>query len=642
MDWVNGADTYEVKWKHIKGAKVCEAFHHHHDHDHDGENEPNLLWSIDDEGNHTYERRRTEAPQAPPVVFKVRVVDHDDELRNLHHAEVDLIHVDTNKVVRLETGLVRSTVIEESGFYKIVARFKAHTQKDFIEKFYVDRYGRKKSEWELPVSIVCHLEFLPSVRVRVREGSIISNMWDDNSSHGSNDRKFSADLSATCIEMKASDGSLVEMKQDFGDNGYLFVGRPKIPNSYTFVSTLANFQQQTLRTPVHFSIESWLAECNTDGCIDFEIVMALQPKIVVDCVYFDDETLVLPEADVDLIAMPITGSCTKPNVKKLGKGIFRSTEVDCSLTYCIKAALPNYEQVNYLDSFTLPSSAWPVDGPLRLTVRMIFKSFLRVGVYDIESGLPLDCDLRIIDRMAHKEIKIAAVEWDHGHVELEIDCPGRYTLEGKYLNYEQVKPVEVVCQQTNYPKDGILKVSVPMKFVDPAVPLFGGGLGKDVINPLFILDVSASTSSGHQDSMLEKVKNAMTVVLSERYCLCHINIVAFSATSRCWCPRMAVTSNANRKDAAVFVAGLRSLKNSHFVNAFDKGTKCGEGADRIYFVSCGEPSDEGALAAALAMSCNLGGIPIDTLSAPSTSDSCVRLLQSISHRTGGVYRSFGP
>ena len=122
----------------------------------------------------------------------------------------------------------------------------------------------------------------------------------------------------------------------------------------------------------------------------------------------------------------------------------------------------------------------------------------------------------------------------------------------------------------------------------------------------------------------------------------HINIVAFSATSRCWRPRMAVTSNANRKDAAIFVAGLRSLKNSHFVNAFDKGTKCGEGADRIYFVSCGEPSDEGALAAALAMSCNLGGIPIDTLSAPSTSDSCVRLLQSISHRTGGVYRSFGP
>ena len=62
-------------------------------------------------------------------MVKIRVVDHVDELKVLHDAQVDLIQLKTNKVTNLGVGLVRSTVIEESGDYAVVVRLKAHVQR---------------------------------------------------------------------------------------------------------------------------------------------------------------------------------------------------------------------------------------------------------------------------------------------------------------------------------------------------------------------------------------------------------------------------------------------------------------------------------------------------------------------------------
>lgn len=636
LDWVNGADLYQAKWKHTPGAKICQAHNHEeddgdHDHDHDHNHDHNheekeRLWTVDDDGNHIYERTRVEAPEAPPVVVKIRVVDHVDELKVLHDAQVDLIQLKTNKVTNLGVGLVRSTVIEESGDYAVVVRLKAHVQRSFTEKFYIDRHGRKMSEWEQPVSLLVHLEFMPSIRLRISEGSVLSTAHQE-------DEKLSADLSATCVEMKASDGSLVEMQRVKDAEDFMFVGVPAIPNSYFFSATLANFQQQTLRTPMHFSFESWLLECDDDGVIHLEIVIALQPNIVVECFAFDDESLVLSGADVDLVTVPPPGSYHRERVEKLGRGVIRSTQVDCQRTYCIRARLMNYEQVNYKDPFTLSTNSWPVDGPLRIMVRMLFKPFIRLSVIDADSGEKFnDAQLIIHDQTTQKELTIDDAQWDHGTCELEIDCPGHYTFEGKYPNYKQLKPVELHSQQTNYPKNGMLEMAIPMKFVDPARSVFGAGLGKETTDPLFILDVCGSTSNG----MLDKLKNVMSVVLGERYALRHVNVIAFSTLSRSWRSRMAVASTANLRDAALFIDNLRPLHGSNFSSAFGLAANCGEGSDRIYFVSCGEPTEEGSLAVALAMSHRLGGIPIDTISAPP--GSSVELLKSISHRSGGQYR----
>ena len=62
LDWVNGADLYQAKWKHTPGAKICQAHNHEeddgdHDHDHDHNHDHNheekeRLWTVDDDGNH--------------------------------------------------------------------------------------------------------------------------------------------------------------------------------------------------------------------------------------------------------------------------------------------------------------------------------------------------------------------------------------------------------------------------------------------------------------------------------------------------------------------------------------------------------------------------------------------------------------
>lgn len=639
MDWVQGADLYQAKWKHTKGAKICREHRHDHDkdgdkHEHDGKER---FWEIDEEGNHVYERARVER-EAPPVVFKVRVVHHHDELRVLFQAVVDLVNVNTNKVINLGKGLVRSTVLEESGEYMVVAKMKAHVQRDYLQKFKIDRHGRKPSEWEEPITLLVHLEFCPSIRLSIREGPL---QYDDapqsDSPRSEIDIEQTSDLSAACVEMKASDGSLVELKRDFDTEGFLFVGRPTVPNSYYFSVSLANFQQETLRTPMHFSFESWLADCDENGSISLQCVIALQPNIIVECLLHGDDEIILTDADVDLVALPPPGSYHKPIVENLGKGVVRSTQVECTRTYSVIARLENFEQANYKAPFTLPSKSWPSDGPLRITVRLRFKPFLRLSVVDVSTGENLkSASLTITESTRQRTFTIDETRWDmHGKVQIPADCPAHYVFEGSYLNYQQTRPITLHAQQTNYPKSGIKEVAIPMRFVDPAEGLFSSGLGKDTVDPCFILDVSGSTSNG---SMLDKVKNAMSVVLGGRYNLRSVNVVAFSTTSRSWRSKMAAASTANLRDAAIFVEKLRPLHGSNFSKAFDLAARCGGGSDRVYFISCGEPAEEGALAVALAMSHKLGGIPVDTTSAHGSSAASIELLKSISHRSGGFYR----